>query len=553
MKIWITGGAGSGKSSLAQELACALAAGGPLYYVATMVPRDDEDRRRIARHIEDRAGMGFETIECPCRLTERVAANPEGTYLLDSATALLAGAMFGERDFSYDPDAALPAADDLQAFSDRVKNLVIVSDGLYSDAALYDEMTESYRRGLACIERAMAAQCDTLIECAAGGAILHKGALPEGFSMTGSGDVQMEHKREHQTLIIGGACQGKKEYAVSHFGLKREEIFTCTEDGEPDLSARCIDHLERYLRGCANRGAEPVPPEAFREDAVLICEDITCGIVPVSALDRKWRELTGRYLQKVAGAGAEVIRVFCGFGQTLGRIQKSGVTAEEETSAAGEEETGAEARTADTRQILLLRHGKTKANQEHLYCGSADWPLSAEGRDLLAQKSRSYGSGWESYYTSGMKRTVETLRILFGEEAAAEAKAEPGLKEMNFGAFEGKSYAMLREDPAYQEWISGDNEKNVCPGGESGEQMRGRVLAALERILQSDPAERIVIVTHGGPIAAIMQRLFPEKKLNRYEWQPACGEGYLVQITGGTLADCGAAYEKYPARGEETE
>ena len=171
----------------------------------------------------------------------------------------------------------------------------------------------------------------------------------------------------------------------------------------------------------------------------------------------------------------------------------------------------------------------------------------------MAQKSGKYGSGWESYYTSGMKRTEETLRILFGEKAAAEAKAEPGLKEMNFGAFEGKSYAMLREDPAYQEWILGDNEKNVCPGGESGEQMRDRVLAALERILQSDPAERIVIVTHGGPIAAIMQRLFPEKKLNRYEWQPACGEGYLVQITGGTLADCCAAYEKYPARGEETE
>ena len=87
MKIWITGGAGSGKSSLAQELASALAAGGPHYYVATMVPRDDEDRRRISRHIEDRAGMGFGTIECPCRLTERITPDSEGTYLLDSATA----------------------------------------------------------------------------------------------------------------------------------------------------------------------------------------------------------------------------------------------------------------------------------------------------------------------------------------------------------------------------------------------------------------------------------------------------------------------------------
>ena len=79
MKIWITGGAGSGKSSLAQELAATLAAGEPHYYVATMVPRDDEDRRRISRHIEDRAGMGYRTIECPCSLTERIMPDSEGT------------------------------------------------------------------------------------------------------------------------------------------------------------------------------------------------------------------------------------------------------------------------------------------------------------------------------------------------------------------------------------------------------------------------------------------------------------------------------------------
>ena len=166
-------------------------------------------------------------------------------------------------------------------------------------------MTERYRRGLAFIERQMAAQCDTLIECAAGGAILHKGSLPAGFRLSNTGDVRMDHME----LIIGGACQGKKEYAIEHFGLKEAEIFT----------SRCIDHLERYLRGCALRDTEPVSPDAFRRDAILICEDITGGIVPVSAGDRKWRELTGRYLQQVAKTGAVVTRVFCGLAQKLGR------------------------------------------------------------------------------------------------------------------------------------------------------------------------------------------------------------------------------------------
>ena len=539
MKIWITGGAGSGKSSLAQKLAATLAAGEPHYYVATMVPRDDEDRRRISRHIEDRAGMGYRTIECPCSLTERITPDSEGTYLLDSATAMLANAMFGERDFVYESDAAQKVAADLRLFSERVKHFVVVSDGICSDAALYDEMTDGYRRGLAYIERQMAAQCDTVIECAAGGAIVHKGKLPAGFRFSNTGDTQME-------LIIGGACQGKKEYAISHFGLKDGEIFTCTEDGEPDLTVRCIDHLERYLRRCAAEDREPVAPDAFRKDAILICEDITCGIVPINALDRKWRELTGRYLQRLAGGGAEVSRVFCGFAQKLGKIDKCELPEKEELSKAGIEEPKAD--PSQTRQILLLRHGRTKANEGHLYCGSTDWPLSEEGRKCLMQKRGVYGTDWESFYTSGLIRTKETMELLFGEQETVIE--EPDLMEMDFGDFEGKSYEMLKDDPAYQEWISGDNERKVCPGGESGEQMRVRVLSALDRILQRDPAKRIVIVTHGGPIAAILQQLFPEKNLNRYEWQPECGEGYLLRITGSSLAECAAEYEKYPARGE---
>ena len=539
MKIWITGGAGSGKSSLAQELAATLAAGEPHYYVATMVPRDDEDRRRISRHIEDRAGMGFGTIECPCRLTERITPDSEGTYLLDSATAMLANAMFGEREFDYDPDAEQKVAADLRLFSNCVKHLIVVSDSIFSDAALYDEMTDGYRRGLAYIERQMAAQCDTVIECAAGGAIVHKGKLPVGFRFSNIGDTQME-------LIIGGACQGKKEYAISHFGLKDSEIFTCTEDEDLNLTARCIDHLERYLRRCTAEDREPAAPEAFRKDAVLICEDITCGIVPINALDRKWRELTGRYLQRLTGAGADVTRVFCGFAQKLGKIDKCELPEKEELSKAGIEEPKAD--PSRTRQILLLRHGRTRANEEHLYCGSTDLPLSEEGRKCLMQKRGVYGTEWESFYTSGLIRTKETMELLFGEQKTA--KAEPDLKEMDFGDFEGKSYEMLKDDQAYREWISGDNERNICPGGESGEQMRKRVLCALDRILQNDPAKRIVIVTHGGPIAAIMQQFFPEKNLNRYEWQPECGEGYLLRITGSSLAECDAEYEKRTARGE---
>ena len=535
MKIWITGGAGSGKSSLAQELAAALSRNGSKYYIATMVPRDEEDQRRIRRHILDRSGMGFETIECPSGLTDPsrgIVPDPDGTYLMDSATAMLSNAMFGEREFVYDPDAAAAVTADLAAFSGQVENFIAVSDGIYSDAMHYDGMTETYRRGLAQIEREMASVCDTVIECAAGGVIVHKGALPAELG-AGCGEnnraqlaelsadrrecngvLQKTEEKKGLKLIIGGACQGKTEYARTQLGISEEEIFTCEEDREPDLQARCLDHFEQYLRGCVKQEKTPVSPQNLRSEAVIICEDITCGIVPIDPIDRRWRELTGRYLQKLAGTGAEVIRMVCGIPQVLvNPVQR---------------------KKEIRKEILLLRHGMTEANEKHLYCGRLDWPLSPAGKEALRRKAAAadhiYGE-WDAYYTSGMKRTDETLQVLFGEAAERSRKECPGLREMDFGVFEGKSYEELKEDPAYQEWIGGDNEKNLCPGGGSGRQMQADVLEAFDRILREEPADRIAVVTHGGPIAAIMQALFPEEDRSRYEWQSSYGEGYMLRIS----------------------
>ena len=97
-------------------------------------------------------------------------------------------------------------------------------------------------------------------------------------------------------------------------------------------------------------------------------------------------------------------------------------------------------------------------------------------------------------------------------------------REVNFGAFEMQSYEQLKDMPAYQKWLEGDNERNVPPDGESGEQMRRRVLEAFSEI-----REDTVLVAHGGVIAAIMEHLFPEENKNRYQWQPAPGRGYRIE------------------------
>ena len=175
--------------------------------------------------------------------------------------------------------------------------------------------------------------------------------------------------------------------------------------------------------------------------------------------------------------------------------------------------------------VYLIRHGRTPANDRHLYCGSTDLPLSEAGAEEL--KALRYRVGDARFYTSGMRRTEQTLALIFGPVAHT---VEPDLREMDFGGFEMRGYPELKDDPAYQAWLSGDNEANPTPGGESGAIMTRRAVAAYEKI--AGEGRDAVIVTHGGVIAAIMAHLFPEAGRNRYQWQPRPGHGYAVTDGG---------------------
>lgn len=179
MIVFITGGAKNGKSSLAQDIAVALAKDKTHYYIATMIPADEEDHERIRRHVADRAGMGFETVECGRNILSCLdRVDTSGTFLLDSATALLMNELFDPTDWHLDIQRGRQCGDELVQFAKTVENIVIVSDYIYSDAARYDEITETYRSCLAEIDSKLAAVSDTVLELSAGTIFVHKGELP---------------------------------------------------------------------------------------------------------------------------------------------------------------------------------------------------------------------------------------------------------------------------------------------------------------------------------------------------------------------------------------
>ena len=176
------------------------------------------------------------------------------------------------------------------------------------------------------------------------------------------------------------------------------------------------------------------------------------------------------------------------------------------------------------KRAILLRHGVTEANRLHRYCGSTDLPLEQAALTAFLAEERVYPdpAGYR-ILTSGMVRTEQTLRAIYGDLPHGQERA---FREMDFGHFENRTYEELKDDPAYQAWLTGNNEENICPGGESGAQMTARVLAAWERL-----EEDTLLVTHGGVIAALMAHLFPEEPKSRYDWQPKPFGGYELTFT----------------------
>lgn len=149
----VTGGSGCGKSTWAEKFVLKL--GGRRFYVATMQNADEECAARIERHRAQREGFGFETVERG-RDVGGAPVAPGATALLECLPTLLANEMFGG-----EPARVLPGVERLM---ETCKNLVVVTNDVFSDGLPYDPETVRYLRALAEINRAIAARADLVVE-----------------------------------------------------------------------------------------------------------------------------------------------------------------------------------------------------------------------------------------------------------------------------------------------------------------------------------------------------------------------------------------------------
>ena len=153
---------------------------------------------------------------------------------------------------------------------------------------------------------------------------------------------------------------------------------------------------------------------------------------------------------------------------------------------------------------VLLRHGQTPMSVQKRYAGRSDPPLTEAGvQQAAAAAKRLASAGFGVIVTSPLLRTVQTAQAVAAVTGAAVV-TDDGFRETDFGAWEGLTFAEVRERwPAeLSAWLA--DPEVAPPGGESFTDVSERVTAAMDRLLAARAGQTVLIVSHVTPIKTLV-------------------------------------------------
>ena len=153
---------------------------------------------------------------------------------------------------------------------------------------------------------------------------------------------------------------------------------------------------------------------------------------------------------------------------------------------------------------LLLRHGQTLMSVERRYSGRSDAPLTAAGLQQAADAGKYLaGADIGVIITSPLLRTVQTAQEV-ATVIGAPVVTDDGFRETDFGAWEGLTFAEVREQwpDEMANWMA--DPQVAPPGGESFTDVSARVTEALHRVLAEREGQRVLIVSHVTPIKTLV-------------------------------------------------
>ena len=133
-------------------------------------------------------------------------------------------------------------------------------------------------------------------------------------------------------------------------------------------------------------------------------------------------------------------------------------------------------------QLILVRHGETEHNLAGIVQGWSDSELSERGRQQvarLAERLKTFEA--DAIFSSPLQRAMTTAQRIAGA-TGLEVRTLDGLREMNYGRWEGQSFLDIRktDESIYRRWVA--DSSFACPEGESHDDVLARIRGALDSL-----------------------------------------------------------------------
>ena len=156
-------------------------------------------------------------------------------------------------------------------------------------------------------------------------------------------------------------------------------------------------------------------------------------------------------------------------------------------------------------RLLLIRHAQTEWNIQRRFQGHGDSPITEEGQEQLQRlKSRLAGLEFDVVYSSDLRRTMETSKMLSGKQRVKE----PRLRERGVGILEGLNLEQIMAEhaEAFRAFRSGAKDHQI-EGGESLQIALNRAWTFLEEMPEKHSGAELAAVSHAGLIRLICKQI----------------------------------------------
>lgn len=185
-------------------------------------------------------------------------------------------------------------------------------------------------------------------------------------------------------------------------------------------------------------------------------------------------------------------------------------------------------------KLYVLRHGQTAFSRENAFCGSLDPELTSAGLEMAQAFAAAYRSTpWTAIFCSPMLRTKATAEPLC-EALGMELELRDGLKEINYGKWEGQSVETVSRDyhDDYIRW-SADPAWYPPTGGELAVAIASRAMFVVEEIKHRYSTGNILIVSHKATIRIMLCNLLGID-VGRFRYRLGCPVGAVSIVEFGS-------------------